>query len=521
MDYIVDWARDIFRPSIMRQLMSVVDRGEHSSYTIVDQSDILSIRDYANSRYGGRPVPTIAGAGTLETPAESEFDAINSTIDSSFEPLLATTGKHVDIRVWGGAKYQSRVRGLFITEDDTAAMKHLIHTDYKRLETISSDRCWFLLSSVQDIKIIEEAWTGTQEIKDVQKLRQQKILISLYVQYRKDLNGAPIRELTYLALTEAAARETLYPFGYMLEEIELVAPAEELAIKLREAWHSSNKNYYKRYASGKSSVLCVTASDYDKSVDRVVLGFYSDREMTNHARRLDLFFKTACEDRKGELYKVYALCSRYTKVVHSLTVEPHCALNPDQDCVFINTDAMRSGICVYVNNAASQKISHRLVIRYLLQMVVILWNSTWLDSKSAFYTNDESRIDSKILLWIVSDPQWGLYLTMKPPLNMPDMYKVHMYKVHKHLAWYRRVLLRHKCGTGMVGSEHGRSTVESEFYKEGHENIQRYIQRACKNCDYKHYSDPAASGPTFCFRDEDFIPKEGLQNPPSSELYGD
>ncbi|CAN9340499.1 unnamed protein product [Alternaria sp. RS040] len=510
MDYIVDWARDIFRPSIMRQLMSVVHKGEQSSYTIVDQPDILSIHDLANSRYGGRPVPTIAGAGTLEAPAEPDFDAINSTIDSSFEPLLANTGKHVDIRVWEGAKYESRVRGLFITEDDTAAMEHLIHTDYKRLETVSSDRCWFLLSSVRDIKIIEEAWTGSQEIKDVQNLREQKILISLYVQYRKDLNGAPIRELTYLALTEAAASKTEYPFGYMLEEIELVAPAEELAIKLREAWHSSNKNYYKRYASGKSSVLCVTASDYDKSVDRVVLGFYSDREMTNHTKRLDSFFKTACEDRKAELYKVYATCSRYTKAVHSLTVEPHCALNPDQDCVFINTDAMRSGICVYINNAASQKISHRLIIRHLLQMVVISWNSTWPDSSSTFYTNDEARIDSKILLWIVSDPQWDLYRTMKPPLNMPDMYKVHMYRVHKHLAWYRRVLLRHECGMGIVGSEHGRSTIESEFYKEGHENIQRYIQRACKNCDYRHYSDPAASGPTFYFHDEDFIPKEGI-----------
>ena len=65
MDYIVDWARDIFRPSIMRQLMSVVDKGEQSSYTIVDQPDILSIHDLANSRYGGRPVPTIAGAGTF------------------------------------------------------------------------------------------------------------------------------------------------------------------------------------------------------------------------------------------------------------------------------------------------------------------------------------------------------------------------------------------------------------------------------------------------------------------------
>ncbi|CAN9299521.1 unnamed protein product [Alternaria alternata] len=505
MDYIVDWARDIFRPSIIRQLMSVVDKGKESSYTMVEGHDILSIRDYANSSYGDRRIPNIGEAGTFEAPAQPAFDAVSSTTGSSFEPLFESTGKHVDIRVWEAAKYESRARGLFITEDDTSAMKHLIDEDYRRLETVDMGRCWFLLPNVQSIKIIEEAWTGSQEIEDMQDLRQQKILISLYVQYRKDVNGAPIRELTYLAVTETVARKTEYPFGYKLEEIELVDSAEVLGIKLREAWVSSDKNYFQRYAKGQTGVLCVTASDYDKQLGRVVLGFHSDTETTNFARELDSFFKITCEDREAELYKIYATCSRYTKVVHTLTVEPHYTLDPTQGCVFINADAMQSGICVYISNAASQKINHTLVIRHLLQMVVVLWNSTSLDPNFPSYSNDEPRIDSKILLWIVSDPQWRFYLATKPTLETPAMHKV-----HEHLAWYRKVLLRHECGTGTVGSEHGHSTVETECYKEGHKNIQRCIQRACKECDYKHYADPASSGPTFSFCDEDFMPENGF-----------
>ncbi|CAN9348611.1 unnamed protein product [Alternaria alternata] len=496
MDYIVDWARDIFRPSIIRQLMSVVDKGKESSYTMVEGHDILSIRDYANSSYGDWPIPNIGEAGTFEAPAQPDFDAVSSTTGSSFEPLFESTGKHVDIRVWEAAKYESRVRGLFITENDTAATEHHIHKDYQRLWTVDMGRYWFLLPNVQGIKILEEAWTGSQKIKDMQDVRQQRILISLYVQYRKDVNGAPIRELTYLAVTETAAR-------YMLEEIELVVPAEEVGIKLREAWASSDKNYFQRYAKGQTGVLCVTASDYDKSVDRVVLGFYSGREMTNHARRLDSFFKSTCKDRQAELYKIYATCSRYTKVVHSLTVEPHCVLDPTQDCVFVNIDAMRSGIYAYVTNAASEMISRTSMIRHLVQMVAVLWDNTSLNISSSFSTNDESRIASKILLWIVSDPQWDLYDTMKSNLTGMD-------KVHNHLAWYRKVLLRHECGTGTVGSEHGHSTIETECIKEGHKNIQRYIQRACKKCDFKHYADPASSGPTFSFCDEDFMPENGF-----------
>jgi hypothetical protein len=503
MDYIVDWARDIFRPSIMRQLMSVVDKGEQSSYTIVDQPEILSTHDLANSRYGGRPVPTIAGAGTFVAPAESAFDAVKSTTSSSFEPLFESTGEHVDIKVWESAKYESRVRGLFVTEDDTAAMNHLICTGYQRLITAHVDRCWFLLSSIQDIKIIEEAWTGNQEIKDVRNLREQKILISLYVQYRKDGSGAPVRELTYFAVTETVAWRGRLFFQHLLQTSVLVDSAYELELKLQEAWTSSNQNYYKRYANGQTSVLCVTASDHDRSVDRVNLGFYSDGETTNYAKRLDAFIKTTCENQRGQLYKLYSSCYRYTNVVHSLTMEPHCVFDPTQDCVFINTSVMRSGICIYVTNAASEKLSHSLLIRLLLRMVVVYWDSKELDSDSdvSFCKGDESYVDGKTLLWIASDPQWDLYTTMKSTLTTPGMRRV-----HKHLAWMRKVLLRHKCGTGIYGSRYGQNIVGSEVYRRGHRNIQHEIQLACKKCDYKDRYDKAASGPTFCFCDEDFMP---------------
>jgi hypothetical protein len=491
-DYIVDWARDIFRPSIMRQLMSVVDRGSRSSYTIIEEPDILSIPDCANSWYGNRSVAPISRAATIEVSAKPAFNAEDSTTESSLEPLFQSTGEHVDIRVWKAAKYESRVRGLFITGDDAEAKKHISYTGFGRFRTVHMGRCWFVIPRAQDLKTIEHAWTGSEEIVDVQDLSPQKVWISLYVQYRKDGDGIPIRELTYLALTESAASEMTW-VQWNLEPNELVVSAEILGLKLREAWASSNEHYFPRYASGQTSVLCVTASDFDRQLDRVVLSFDNDREITPYARRLDSFIKSACENPRAGLYKIYATCFRYTKAVHSLTVEPYCISDPTQACVFINTEAMPSGICAYITNATSEEVNDIWLIHHLVQMLVVLWDSRRSDIKNSFHSATRDR-DSKILLWIVSDPQWDSYIAVKSTLTMPGMNRV-----HEHLAWFRKVLLRHKCGTGTYGL--------FDKYRDGYRNVQSDIQKACKNCDFTWKSRADWSICDYFFCDEDFMLK--------------
>jgi hypothetical protein len=470
--------------------MSVVDKGSRSSYTIIEEPDILSIPDYANSWHGERPVATIGGTEAIEVPARPVFDATDSTIEPSLQPLFESTGKYVDIRVWQGAKYESRVRGLYITETDADVERHFARRGHERIDTVHMRRGWFLLSRAQDIKTIEQAWTGSQEIKDVQDFSSQRILISLYVQYRKDGDGAPIRELTYLALTESVARKSWYAEDIFQRE-ELVVSAEELELKLREAWASSHTNYFHRYASGETSVLCVTASDFDRLSSRVVLTFRDDREMTPYARRLDSFIKNTCENPRSVLYKVYATCFRYTKAVHSLTVEPHCISDPTQACVFVNTEAVSSGICVYVTNSASEEVNDTWVIRHLVQMVVVLWHSkARIYNKNSFHPTYRDDA-SEMLLWIVSDPQWDLYIAIKSTLTMPGMNRV-----HEHLAWFRKVLLRHKCVTGIH---------RVNACKNGYRNVQRSIQNACKNCDAKWDSCLTSSFSKTDFCDEDFM----------------
>ncbi|KAI4920652.1 uncharacterized protein J4E92_008295 [Alternaria infectoria] len=487
MDYIVDWARDIYRPNIIRQLKSVVDKGQQSSYTVTADPDILSRTGYANSRIGDGPFAAISRAETAEVLAKPAFDAINSTIVPSFEPLFKSTGNHIDIRVWDSAKYESRVRGLYITETDDDAKKNFMGAGWERLRTVHASRCWFFLSSAQGLKIIEQAWTGLENTRDVEDLPQQKILVSLYLRYRQDSDGAPIRELTYIALTESVA-EGMWIMGDAVQE-ELVVHADVLELKLREAWASSPESYFRRYASDQTNVLCATASEQEKLDGRVALSFHSDREVTPWARRLDTFIKRTCENPRAVLHKAYAPCYQYTKAYHSLSVKPYCVSDPTQDCVFINAAAMSTGICAYITNSASEEVDTTWVIKHLVQMVAVIWNCEWRDGENIFHKGRES-VDDKILLWIVSDPQWDVYAAIKPTLAKPSLNRV-----HEHLAWFRKALLAHKCG------KHD----PDDWYRKGYRNVQNDIQHACKNCslDYLWTSE----APAYLYCDEDFMPE--------------
>lgn len=63
---------------------------------------------------------------------------------------------------------------------------------------------------------------------------------------------------------------------------------------------------------------------------------------------------------------------------------------------------MRTGICAYITNHASEEVNDVWVIRNLVQMVV-LGNSEWSDYKDSFHLAGGSA--NKFLLWIASDLQ--------------------------------------------------------------------------------------------------------------------
>jgi hypothetical protein len=470
----------------MRQLMSVADMGTRSTYTIIEEPDILSLPGYVNSWLGDRPGGTIAGVEAVEPPSDRAFDALEYNLEPSFEPLYKSTGKHMDIRVWDSAKYESLVRGLYITDDHNAAAENFLAEWHylKRNATNHSPNSnfWFVLSRPQDINTIEQTWTGNQNIRGVNDDSSYKILISLHVNFRMNKDGALIRELTYLALSEPAVLDA--DFKAKIQREDSFISAEELSLKLREVWASRNEQYFLRYSRSMLSGLRVDSSEFAMLSNQVAFSFREDDDAQLYVSWLETFFSNMLDN--PSLYKSFEACSRYNVSFHSLMVRPYCIEDPTQTCVYLDTiDSMNHyKLSVYATSCLPEEINTRWVIRQLVQMLAML--KTRKKTSKPTWRICHSR--SKIILWIVSDPQWDSYLTIKATLTMPGMDMI-----NETLARYRRVLLKHRC-----------CHKRAEGYREG--SVARDIQETCKNCVewFKNGSDgyPTEDVPSC---DEDYL----------------
>jgi hypothetical protein len=451
----------------MRQLMSVADMGTGSTYTIIEEPDILSLPGYVNSWLGDRPGDTIAGVEAVEPPPDRAFDALEYNLEPSFKPLYKSTGDHMDIRVWDSAKYESRVRGLYITDDHTAAAETFL-TRWHFLNRYATDHppnsnFWFVLSRPQDINTIEQTWTGNQNIRGVNDDSTYKILISLCVNFRINKNGALIRGLTYLALSEPAILDA--DLKAKIQQEDSFISAEELSLKLREVWASTNEQYFLRYSRSMFSEFRVDSSEFDRLSNRVVFNFREDAWANLHAGWLAKFFSNTSDNQS--LYKRFEACSRYNVSFHSLMIRPYCIEDPAQACVYIYTiDSLNHyKLSVYATSCVPEEINTRWAVRQLVQTLAM---SEVQRKSSEALTKRVCPNRSKIILWIVSDPQWDLYLTIKTTLTMPGMDTI-----NETLACYRRVLLKHRCC-------HERATGDGA----GDTNVARDIHMTCKKCKW-------------------------------------
>jgi hypothetical protein len=80
-DYILDWARDTYRPSILRQLKYIGARGANSNYTVTHDSDIFSMMNPIGEWFGVQgaqtAVPTMVatnftGFSLTNTPCQQD-----------------------------------------------------------------------------------------------------------------------------------------------------------------------------------------------------------------------------------------------------------------------------------------------------------------------------------------------------------------------------------------------------------------------------------------------------------------
>lgn len=208
-DYILDWARDIYRPSIIRQLMCIAGKGAYSVCTITQDPDILSMIDPKGVRGWLRaPVPdsTVRGTDSVVNQPHPSIKIGTATPIRRKKHLYSQFGLAKD-----GRRLECRVRGLFITADNLNTLLQGFQgargkSELKsRIEAIlkHKERC-FMIPKVQVLSTMEEIWSGEVAHLAAHSSVSCSIMVFVQTTFWVGLRFELIRQLTYLAIAEEA-----------------------------------------------------------------------------------------------------------------------------------------------------------------------------------------------------------------------------------------------------------------------------------------------------------------------------
>jgi hypothetical protein len=243
-DYILDWARDTYRPSILRQLKCIGAGEACSDYTVTHDSDVLSmvhpVNGWLGAQSGQASVPTVVATDPRNTQEYLTKNAyVRNALDSQTEILeqerdVKLQGLELEIPnfpdhhgrvkddliqftrphqvVKDGTTLESRVRGLYITADNLGTLlqglgnsgssraTHVLEIE-KVVETRS--RC-FILDDARAIGTLEQIWTGDSATALSHPTLSHPTLISVQVRFWVTEFWKLVRELNYLAITKEA-----------------------------------------------------------------------------------------------------------------------------------------------------------------------------------------------------------------------------------------------------------------------------------------------------------------------------
>jgi len=179
-DYILDWARDTYRPNIIRQLKMLSSSNINDAMTLDFDPDVYSL--------AGQVQPWIEAVETQtlelmpdDTPSP-QCDAATATQEDD-DPFALFNNPHGLVR--DGRCIVSRIRALFLTADNTRTFFEDFDNPKKVMKfarsiiSVLSRRC-AALDSAEVLDSIAEKWTGTEPHRA--RLAEQNSTV--YAQFR-------------------------------------------------------------------------------------------------------------------------------------------------------------------------------------------------------------------------------------------------------------------------------------------------------------------------------------------------
>jgi len=202
-DYIFDWARDIYRPSILRQLKSLVTGSTFDQISLTDDSDIISMRRNISNWVQAAP-STVAG---LDFEQDfGEHDIAPALDHQSLLRIPIPNTKLGTLR--SAALVESRVEGLFITEQNVTKLLQLAGGEEPARQLLNFLAKWneLLLLTGDDLDDLEEAWMGRSRFatESPAPLTSSEFYVLIETKTFMNTSWTIVRELTYLAVSKEA-----------------------------------------------------------------------------------------------------------------------------------------------------------------------------------------------------------------------------------------------------------------------------------------------------------------------------
>jgi hypothetical protein len=207
-DYIFDWARDIYRPSILRQLKSLASGEAYDQISLANDSDIMSMRRQISDWI--QPPPSVVGS-------DSDVESANPTGVLDHQNLLSIQIPNTKLgKLRSASLVNSRVVGLYIAEHNIRTLLQLAagtpqntsHSEKAAREILSFLTRWneLMVLNGDDIDKIEMIWTGKPRITNETSISSSTEKFYFLAEFATfvDTSWNIMRQLTYLAVSETA-----------------------------------------------------------------------------------------------------------------------------------------------------------------------------------------------------------------------------------------------------------------------------------------------------------------------------
>jgi hypothetical protein len=193
-DYIIDWARDIYRPAILRHLKALATSDPYDKISLTADSDIFSVYPHKQ---------------TLDWLQDMELNSGGPTAALDHQSLLKTPIPNTKLGTLRSCSLiKSSTAGIYLTEHNVRPLLEYAVAETGARKIINFITQWdeiFLLTG-EDLYNMEEIWTGEVGATGETSIdtRISGFYVILECRYFIDVGWNIVREINYLAVSKKA-----------------------------------------------------------------------------------------------------------------------------------------------------------------------------------------------------------------------------------------------------------------------------------------------------------------------------